>query len=232
MASVIKDFELVERINARLVPDAQEVLTPGEAMAGMILTGRGCANRPLSLTPPLFANTPLARLCRAGMRAERLHRFQRGRTRDEASPDGCALWFHELALVVCAHEDLALRCPPLDTTSVALHGAYVPEREAQAMPITYGSSTAHRPALKPAVLDRMVSHAGGVPCGSKRWDGHPSELKVVQERAQARLAAFQQAPRPRYLIAAAQRSHEDKAPTLQPLGWITRIPPPGARARR
>ena len=41
-------------INARLVPDAQEVLTPGEAVAGMMLNGLGFANRPLSLTPQFF----------------------------------------------------------------------------------------------------------------------------------------------------------------------------------
>jgi transposase len=71
-------------INARLVPDAQEVLTPGEAMAGMILNGLGFANRPLSLTPQFFANKPLELLFREGIRAEMFNRFQLGRTRDEA----------------------------------------------------------------------------------------------------------------------------------------------------
>lgn len=41
IASVIKDLGLINMINARLVPDAQEVLTPGEAIAGMILNGLG-----------------------------------------------------------------------------------------------------------------------------------------------------------------------------------------------
>jgi Domain of unknown function (DUF4277) len=45
IASVIKDLGLIGMINARLVPDAQEVITPGEAMAGMILNGLGFANR-------------------------------------------------------------------------------------------------------------------------------------------------------------------------------------------
>jgi hypothetical protein len=47
IASVIKDLGLINMINARLVPDAQEVLTPGEAIAGMILNGLGFANRGL-----------------------------------------------------------------------------------------------------------------------------------------------------------------------------------------
>ena len=47
LVSVIKDLGLIDMINARLLPDRQEVLTPGEAMAGMILNGLGFANRPL-----------------------------------------------------------------------------------------------------------------------------------------------------------------------------------------
>ena len=51
IAAVIKDVGLIDMINTRLVPNGQEEITPGEAMAGMILNGLGFANRPLSLTP-------------------------------------------------------------------------------------------------------------------------------------------------------------------------------------
>src|SRR5262245_22829092 len=49
LASVIKDLGLIAMIDKRLVPHEQEVITPGEAVAGMILNGLGFANRPLSL---------------------------------------------------------------------------------------------------------------------------------------------------------------------------------------
>jgi hypothetical protein len=62
-------------IDARLVPDSQEEITPGEAVAGMILNGLGFANRPLSLTPQFFANKPLDLLFREGVYAERFNRF-------------------------------------------------------------------------------------------------------------------------------------------------------------
>ena len=39
IAAVIKDLRLIEMIDARLVPDDQEEITPGEAVAGMILNG-------------------------------------------------------------------------------------------------------------------------------------------------------------------------------------------------
>src|SRR6476646_7278533 len=114
IASVIKDLGLIDMIDQRLVPDAQEVLTPGEAMAGMILNGLGFANRPLSLTPQFFANKPLDLLFHEGIRALMFNRFKLGRTLDEAYTYGCALLFHALAQAVCAQEGLDLRFNHLD----------------------------------------------------------------------------------------------------------------------
>src|SRR5919106_148255 len=140
IASVIKDLGLIDMINARLVPDAQEVMTPGEAVAGMILNGLGFANRPMSLTPQFFANKPLDLLFRDGLRAEMFNRFKLGRILDEAYAYGCDLLFQELALAVCAHEGIDLCFNHLDTTSFALSGEYIPERDEQAITITYGYS--------------------------------------------------------------------------------------------
>ena len=39
IASVINDLGLVNMIDARLKPDEQEAITPGEAVKGMILNG-------------------------------------------------------------------------------------------------------------------------------------------------------------------------------------------------
>ena len=224
IASVIKDLGLIDMINARLVPDAQEVLTPGEAMVGMILNGLGFANRPLSLTPQFFANKPLDLLFHEGIHASMFNRFKLGRTLDEAYTYGCDLLFQALALAVCAQEGIDLRFNHLDTTSFSLSGAYVPERDEQAITITYGYSKDHRPDLKQAVLELMVSQDGGVPFGSKSWDGNTSDIEVFQERARALMAAFQNAPSPRYLIADSKLYHEDNAPNLHNLGFITRIP--------
>jgi transposase len=147
-------------INARLVPDPQEELTLGEAVARMILNGLGFANRPLSLTPQVFASKPLDLLLHDGMRAELFNRFKLGRTLDEAYAYGCDLLFHELALGVCTHEGIDLRFNHLDTTSFALSGEYIPESDEQAMTITHGYSRDPRPDLKQAVLELMVSQDG------------------------------------------------------------------------
>jgi hypothetical protein len=84
LASVIKDIGFIDMMNARRVPDQQDVLTPGAAVAGMILNGLGCAHRPWSLTPPFFASKPLELLWHDGIRAEMCTRFTLGRTLDEA----------------------------------------------------------------------------------------------------------------------------------------------------
>src|SRR5919108_5738415 len=98
IAATIKDLGLIGMIDARLVPHDQEEITPGEAVAGMILNGLGFANRPLSLTPQFFTNKPLDLLFREGVCAERFNRFKLGRTLDEGHAYGCDLLFSELAL--------------------------------------------------------------------------------------------------------------------------------------
>ena len=126
LASVIKDLGLIALIDTRLVPDEQEGMTPGAAVAGMILNGLGLAHRPLSFTPQCFANKPLDLLFRAGIDAEMCNRFKRGRTIDDAQASDCNRFFADLALAVCTHEGIALRCTHLDTPSLALPGDSLP----------------------------------------------------------------------------------------------------------
>jgi transposase len=224
IASVINALGLVRLIDARLTPDDQEILTPGEAIKGMILNGLGFAQRPLSLTPQFFANKPLDLLFRPGVEAEMFNRFKLGRTLDEVHTYGCDLFLSELALAVCQHEAIAQRFHHLDTTSFALSGAYMPESDTQAIAITHGYSKDHRPDLKQAVLALMVSQDGGVPLASKSGDGNASDTQIFHDRAAAFLTTFQGSPTPRYLLADSKRYSEDNAPQLKHLGFITRIP--------
>jgi transposase len=224
IASVIKDLGLIRMIDARLVPDEHEEMTPGEAVAGMILNGLGFANRPLSLTPQFFANKPLDLLLREGIRAEMFNRFKLGRTLDEVYTYGCDLLFSELAVAVCVQEGIEQRFHHLDTTSFSLSGDYVPESDEQAIHITHGYAKDHRPDLKQAVLELSVSQDGGVPMVSKSWDGNASDTQIFQERAHALMTAFASAPTPRYLVADATLDTEDSAAPLAKLGFVTRMP--------
>jgi transposase len=178
----------------------------------------------LSFTPQFFANKPLDLLFREGIDAEMFNRFKLGRTLDAASAYGCDLLFQELALAVCTHEGIDLRFNHLDTTSFSLTGDYVPDSDEHAIRITHGYSKDHRPDLKQAVLELMVSQDGGVPFVSKSWDGNTSDTQVFQQRAEALLRAFKDTPMARYLVADAKLYCDDNTVHLAKLGFITRIP--------
>ena len=145
--------------------------------------------------------------------------------------------FHQPALIDKAHPQRPIRVHGprptkgidrrfnhLDTTSFALTGEYVPDRDEHAIHITHGYSKDHRPDLKQVVLELMVSQDGGVPFVSKSWDGNTSDTQVFQQRAEALMRAFKDTPRPRYLVADAKLYCETHAAHLIQLGFITRIP--------
>jgi len=204
VAGVIKDLGLIEMINARLGLDDQEEITTGEAMAGMILNGLGFSDRPMSLTPPFFANKPVGLLLRDGVSAEHCNRFKLGRSLDKACAYGCDTWFSEIALAVCRQEGMACTFTCLDPTSFALTGAYGPETDTQAMAITYGYAKDPRPDVKQAVLALMVTQDGGVPLMSQSWDGKASATMVFKKRCEALITPFAASETPRSLIADAK----------------------------
>ena len=226
IACAIKDFGLMDRLDSRLVPDEQEVMTPGEAVAGMLLHGLGVPHRPLSFTPQFFANKPRDLLWHDGVEAAMYNRFQLGRTRDDVQASGGDLLCSDLALAVGTRARRDQRFTHLDTTRFALRGDEVPASDAPAMTLTQGYAQDHRPDLPQAVWALRVSQAGGGPLVRKRWDGNASETQRFQERAEALLATLQASPVPRELGADATRSTEDQAATLAQLGLLTRIPGP------
>jgi len=163
VAGVIKELGIVDLIDERIVPDDQEEISTGEAIAGMILNGLGFSDRPLSLTPQFFENKPMETLFRPGVLAEHFNRFKPGRSLDKVYAYGCDTLFGQLAVCACRAEGIDLRFHSLDTTTFSLTGDYVPETDEQAISITHGYSKDHRPDLKQAVLEMIVSHDGGVP---------------------------------------------------------------------
>ena len=153
------------------------------------------------------------------------NRFKLGRTLDEAYAYGCDRLFHELALGVCARDGIDLRCNHLDTTSFSRSGEYIPDSDEQAMTITPGYSRDHRPDLKQAVLELMVSQDGGIPfvsteCGT----AIPRTSRCSRRAPRHYWPPFSRPPSPRYLIADSKLYHEDNAPHLRHLGFITRLP--------
>lgn len=224
VAGVIYDLGIIEMIDSRIEPDEREEISTGEAIAGMILNSLGFSNRPMSLTPQFFENKPMALLFRDGVSADSFNRFKLGRSIDKTFSYGCDMLFSEIALSVCQQEDIDLRFNCLDTTSFSLTGEYMPDSDEHAIAITYGYSKDHRPDLKQAILELMVSQDGGVPFMSKSWDGNASDNAIFKERSAALLKEFAASSGPRYLIADSKLYTKKNAPNLTRLPFITRIP--------
>jgi transposase len=224
IAAVIHDCGLMPMSNARLVPEAQDAITPGDAIAAMMLTGLGVAHRPLSWPPQVVASQPREWWLRAGMRAALVNRGTLGRPLDAASTYGGDRLVQERARAVGAHAGIDRRGTHRDTPSVSRSGEYVPTRDAPAMTIPPGDSRDHRPDLTPVGVARMVSQDGGVPWLRHSWDGQTAATQLFQARAQALMSALPHAPSPRSRIADAKLSHHHQAATLEPRGGITRSP--------
>lgn len=224
IASVIKDLGIIELIDSRLKPDGQEEITIGEAVAAMIINGLGFSDRPLYLTPQFFENKPMELLFREGVDAEHFNRSKLGRSLDAIYGYGPDLLFSEIASTACQREHIDLRFNSLDTSSFSLTGAYQSETDEQAIKITYGYSKDHRPDLKQALLELMVSQDGGVPFFSKAWDGNTADTVIFKERAEALINEFRKTEAPRYLIADSKLYTEENASIIKNLFYITRIP--------
>ena len=224
VAGVIKDLNLIEIIDERIGVDQDEQITTGEALAAMILNGLGFANRPLTLMPEFFENKPLALLFREGIEAKHFNRFKLGRSLDKVHAYGCDLLFSELAASGCQAEELDLRFRSLDTTTFSLTGEYLPESDTEAITIRHGYSKDHRPDLKQAVLELIVSQDGGVPLFSKSWDGNSSDNTIFKERAASLVECLRSSPTPSYLVADSKLYTQASAKRLGQIGFITRIP--------
>jgi hypothetical protein len=84
------------------------------------------------------------------------------------------------------------------------------------MYITRSYSQGHRPDLKQAGVELIVSR-DGVPCVSTSWHGNPLDIEVFQAKAKARLDAFKNTPSPQQPVTHAKFSCEDYATSLLPL---------------
>jgi transposase len=226
IAGVIKDLELVKAIDSRLQkPDnGQEKITPGEAIAGMIMNGLGFSDKPLSLTPHFFETKALGLLFRAGVEASDFNRHKLGKVLDQAHTYGCERLFFELSSQSCAREQIDLRFNSEDTTSISVTGEYAQDVDEHTIRITHGYSKDHRADLKQVIQELLVSQDRGVPLMMRSWDGNASDNKIFTERAKGLITHFKQLPSPSYLIADSKLYSKENAANLQQLRFITRIP--------
>jgi len=224
VASIVDELKLTEIIDQRIAPDEQSVVTVGEAVKAMVLNGLGFSNRPLMLTPQFYQNLPIELLFRADLKAEHFNRHKLGRTLDALYDYGCDVLFSEVALAACQQEGVEVHNNSLDSTSFSLTGGYDRQDDEQAITITHGHSKDHRPDLKQAVQEMLVSQDGGVPLYAKSHDGNADDNTIFRERAKALVGEFKKSAAPRRLIADSKLYCKKGAELLRQLPFITRIP--------
>ena len=153
IAGVIHHLGIIDIVNNRLGVDPREEITPGEAVAGMILNGLGFCSQPLSLTPRFFQNKALSPLFGKEMAAEHFNRFKLGRTLDACYDYDCSKLFSEISVLACKKENIDMRFNSLDSTTFSVTGEYDDCSDEHAIQITHGHSKDHRPDLKQAVVE-------------------------------------------------------------------------------
>lgn len=225
IAGVIEDIGLVKLIDQRIPKHAKEEISTGEAVAGMIINGLGFSDRPMTLTPQFFQSKAMEVLFRKGVTPDMFNRFKLGRALDACHDYGCDTLFSEISLQACKRNSIDCRFNSEDTTSFTLTGDYCADSDEHTIEITHGYSKDHRPELKQAVLELMVSQDGGVPIVSRSWSGNASDTKIFRERSKALVQTFKKSSTPRYLIADSKLyCKETIEEALQYLPFITRVP--------
>ena len=224
VGGVIKDLQIIEMVDERIKPDDKEEITTGEAIAGMILNGLGFTQKPLSLTPQFFKNKPLDLLFRENVTAEHFNRFKLGRSLDKVYDYGLEMLFGEISLKVCESEGIDLTFNHHDTSTFSLSGEYLPDTDEKAVKILNGHSKDHRPDLKQAVLEIIVSQDGGIPILCKCHDGNRSDSVIFRNRNKKLIQSFKDSNPPRYNVMDSKGYSEKNAENLSRLPFITIIP--------
>ena len=224
IVDVIKDLGIIDLIDSRIKPDKREKITAGEAVAAMIINGLGFSEGPLSLTPQFFENKPLELFFSKGVKAEDFNRFKLSRSLDDVFNYGCEQLFSEIALLACKKEQVDMRFRSVDTSSFSVTGEYDECSDEHAIKITHGFSKDHRPDLKQAILELIVTQDAGIPILQKAFSGNASDNKIFKERARALVENFKKGDNPSYLVADSKMYFEGNAINLRDLSFITRIP--------
>ena len=185
----IKDLGLVEFFDQELGSDADE-MSPGEAVAAMIINGLGFTDRPLSLTPQFFLQVPVDLLLRDGLTAEQINRHKLGRVLDQLHDAGVSELFTRAAEIAATKEGVDTSAQVNDTTSFSVTGVYDQDSDEHEIRIKHGFSKDHRPDLKQVIHELVVSCDGGVPLHLQSHDGNSSDSKIFQERVKALKNSF------------------------------------------
>jgi transposase len=190
IAGIIDEIGLIEKIDVRIPPHADEKVTTGEAVAALILCGMGFLQKPLSLTPHFFAERPIGYLLgNEELQASDFNHWKLGRELEHLFDFGVGHLFAEISLEVCQEQGIDRSLCHGDTTSFSFCGSYEDQAE-EAVQITYGYSKDHRPDLKQIVWEMAVSEDWGIPLLCAAWSGNASDSEIFHQRLRKLKTAF------------------------------------------
>lgn len=224
VAGVIKDLKIIELIDSHFEKNEQENISTGEAIAGMIINGLGFTQLPMTLTPKFFENKPLDILFREGMQASYFNRFKLGRALDDVYLYGIEALFSRIALHVCEKEGVKMDYSHLDTSSFSVTGEYLPDSDENEIRITHGYSKDHRPDLKQAVLELIVTQDGAIPFICQCHDGNASDNTVFKDRVAGFVEQIKKGSQPTCVVMDSKGYTKKNAPYLMQMSFITRVP--------
>ncbi|MCP4572649.1 MAG: IS1634 family transposase [bacterium] len=224
IASTIKDLNLINLINEKIGTKSQEIISTGEAIAGMILNGLGFTSEPMYLSPKFFEGKALKNLFDRDLVPENFNATKLSKSLDAIYDYGLEKLFLELSVSTCKQEKINTKFQSLDTTSISLTGEYDEDNDEHAISIKHGYSKDKRPDLKQIVHEMLVSQDGGIPLISKSWNGNESDVKIFQSRAKELIRQLGESKVDNYLVADSKLYNEGNSDNLSKLKFITRIP--------
>jgi len=222
VAGICREIDLAGRVD-RMTGLTERQISVGEAVQAMVLNALGFVSRPLYLTPEFFANKPLERLLRPGLRAEMLNDDSLGRALDILYEAGPTEIFAQVASHALRLFGIHHRFVHLDTTSLSVEGEYERPEEAGGVRITYGYSRDKRPDLKQVVVALLTSYRSALPLWIQALDGNASDTCTFPHVVEAYLAHLQEGEMP-YLVADSALYSEDNLQRLAEVRWLTRVP--------
>ena len=223
-AGIIKDLNLIELIDNHFENNDQENITTGEAIAGMIINGLEFTQLPMTLTPKFFETKPMDILFRDGVEACHFNRFKLGRSLDDVHNYGIEALFSEISINICEKEGIEMNYSHLDTFSFSLTGEHLPDSDEHEIRITHGHSKDHRPDLKQAVLELVVTQDGGVPFICKCHDGNASDNTIFKDRVSSLIEQIETGDQPTCVVMDSKGYTKKNAENLKKIDFITRVP--------
>ena len=232
VAGMCKELGIAEHIDRRVQKTSDDWnVSHGEAVVAMIINGLGFTGRSLHMFPQFFANKPLDKLIRDGIKPEHLNDKVLGRTLDELFELDVSKVYFELAIKVVNHLKLPCEAVNLDGTSFHVDGRYnsdcdEDEENLHCLKVCKGYSRDHRPDLNQVILLLLTENKAGIPLFMAGVSGNVTDKTSFKKVVTQHLKSFKAALEARYFVGDAALYVAETIQQLDQQGqlFISRVP--------